>query len=228
MRAAIFPTVAALAAASVVVVTAPARGQLSLDASEFTGSGGWVSNATCRLACAAGQPAGRVSVGADLVLYAGFLGGAMIRPGLLSRSGIPLEADPDNDADRLADWDELTGAAFGGLACTDPNDPDSDGDGMSDGDEALVMFDPNDPTHVLRITLLTCVSTVRTLRWTGKGGGAHNIVQWSADLANEPFTNVHSDVVYPGGTPPWYKVLAATSWNDPISSNRFYRVRIVK
>ncbi len=69
---------------------------------------------------------------------AGFLQAVAVRrPDLdTDGDGVPDELDRDNDGDGLFDIDEITGAAFGGHAATDPNNPDTSGDGMSDGDKA--------------------------------------------------------------------------------------------
>lgn len=213
------------------VIPIPLRAQMAQEACALTCSGNWASNSTYRLAYSGGQSASGVCRGSDCVLYGGFIGGAMLQPGTLSGNGIPVEVDPDNDGDQLTDSDEVTGAAFGGFATTDPNNPDTDGDGMSDRDESLVMFDPNDPGHVLRITAINLNmpgTGAHELKWIGKGNNTRHEVFSSTDLTAEPCTNVFGEASVSGGTAPWYKSTVKLLWWDSAfpATSTYFRVEI--
>lgn len=195
-------------------------------AQTFDAAGQWTSNTTQRAVSAVAQP-GTVGVSRNsrYTHYAGFLGGAFIQPGNTNAQGIALEASPDNDGDGLLDGDEISGAAFGGHAQTDPNSPDSDNDGMSDADEAAGMYDPNDPGHLLSIIALDRTGGNYTLRWIGKGGGTVNTVFSGDDLTEGPFTNVLYTSPYGGGTYPWYKATNIYPFSASGTTNLFLRVQ---
>lgn len=195
-------------------------------ASVTSGGGACFSNATEWTAACVGQP-GTVSVSANAQFthYAGFLGGAFLRPGETNAHGIALEADPDNDDDGLMDSAEVSGSAFGGHAHTDPNAADTDEDGMDDGAEAAGMYDPNDPSHRLEILLLTHSVGNLGLSWIGKGGGTTNTIRWGPDLVPGTFTGTVHSAPYPGGDAPWFKQTNTYIWAESGTTTRFYQVR---
>jgi|GEM_PF-1709545 len=156
--------------------------------------------------------------------YAGFIGGAFIRPGVTNEQGVALEATPDNDDDGLTDTAEVSGSAFEEYAVTDPNRADTDGDGMSDADEAAGMYDPNDPDHALRVISLVGSADTLTLTWIGKGGGVSNTILWCGDLATGALTNILDVGTYVGGTAPWYKATNTHVWVESGYTTRFFRV----
>jgi hypothetical protein len=188
--------------------------------------GGAYSNLS---ACA--QPGGiAYTTGGALQNYAGFLGKISLFPGLdTDGDGLANEIDGDNDNDGLADGGEVSGSAFAGFATTDPNDPDSDNDGMDDNAEALVMFDPNDPRHVLRMVSIRKAGNNVELAWIGRGGGTVNEVGACTNLAAGPPTNVVNSAAYPGGTAPWYKQTNAYTHVGGAAGydKRFYGVKVV-
>ena len=212
--------------ALLLVAASAAPGAPQQQSSVASSGGTWCSNGTHRTAYTAGQPgAVGVTVGAQYTHYAGFMGGAFIRPGETSHEGMPVEADPDNDDDGLTDAGEVSGAAFGGHASTDPNSPDSDEDGMDDGAEAAGMYDPNDRGHALRIlTLDRGPGNAVGMSWIGKGGGTVNTILWCHDLRQgSPSNTLHSDA-YAGGSAPWHKVTNTHAWVESAPSNRYFRV----
>lgn len=156
--------------------------------------------------------------------YAGFMGGAFLRPAVTNDEGTALEASPDNDNDGLTDIDEVSGAAFGGHARTDPNSQDSDGDGMHDADEAAGMYDPNDAGHALQIRALDHGTGNMALTWVGKGGGTVNTILWDHDLVSGAFTNTLYSDTYAGGDAPWYKATNMHVWAEVGVTNMYFRV----
>jgi len=176
---------------------------------------------------AGAQPGGiAAAAGGGWVNSAGFLQTVDIKRPLLDSDGdgVPDELSRDNDSDGLLDLAEISGSAFGGCATTAPNAADTDGDGMNDAMEAVGMYDPNDPSHCLRIVGLTMADGELTITWIGKGGGTTNTVMASADLQPGTFTNEVSRTAYSGGVSPWYKT--TNSWTGvPVDSRTFYQVR---
>lgn len=174
------------------------------------------------------QPGGVFAAAAGtLTNRPGFLQTAwVLRPGAdADGDGVPDELETDNDADTLDDVAEVSGSAFQGHAMTDPNVADSDGDGMSDAAEAAGMYDPWDPDHRLAILSLVDAAGLRTLRWVGKGGGATNVVEQTADLAGAGFTNELHRATFRGGTAPWYKATNEAVWSAASAPCLFLRVR---
>jgi hypothetical protein len=183
------------------------------------------TNATVNTVCAVAQPGtAGVSRNSRYTHYSGFIGGAFIRPGTTNAQGVALEATPDNDDDGLLDSDEISGAAFGGHASTDPNRADTDRDGMSDADEAAGMYDPNDPDHRLAILDLTDAGDNLTLKWVGKGGGTANTVLWNDNIMSGPPSNVLHTAPYAGGTTPWFKSTNEHTWAEAAATTRYFRV----
>ncbi len=217
----------ALIAGSLLLVfsSSLARTAPEQEMSVVSGCGGWSSNATVRTACVAGQSGTTgVSGNGRYTHYAGFMGGAFIRPGVTNADGVVLELDPDNDDDGLTDQDEVSGSAFSGHASTDPNKADTDGDGMDDAAEAAGMYDPNDAGHSLAIVVLEKDGASLTLKWVGKGGGTENTVLWCDDLLVEPTTNVLHSAPYAGGVSPWFKSTNEHTWIESAAPSRYFRV----
>lgn len=206
------------------------QAETSQDGCVIASIGEWASNSTFNLVYTSGQPGTTgVSTNDRLLLYAGFLGGAFIRPSLLSVHGVPVEADPDNDGDLLEDAAEVSGDAFNGYATTDPNNPDTDSDGMSDYAEAIGMFDPNDDGHVLQIRALQKLNENEwVLEWVGRGGGTTNMILSSYDLLAGGFTNVLLSTNVTGGMAPWYKMTNSYSWFSFGITNRFFLIKSVR
>ena len=218
----------ALLAGSLFVVWPFTQGEAApqQSSSTITASGSWHSNVTASTVCAVAQPGTTgVSGNGRYMHYAGFIGGAFIRPSVTNAEGVALEADPDNDDDGLTDRDEVSGAAFGGHASTDPNAADSDEDGMSDADEAAGMYDPNDPNHRLEILALEADGGSLTLTWVGKGGDTPNTILWADSLTEGSPTNVLHSAPYAGGLFPWHKSTNAHTWVESVGTNRYFRVK---
>lgn len=184
------------------------------------------TNGALRTVCTVAQPGtAQVSRNSRYTHYAGFMGGAFLRPSVTNGGGVALEADPDNDHDGLTDSDEISGAAFGGHASTDSNSADSDGDGMSDADEAAGMYDPNDAGHALQILALDRSGGNVALTWIGKGGGTVNTILWTDSLLSGAFSEIlHSDT-YAGGDAPWYKATNMHNWADSAVTSRCFQIR---
>ncbi|MGD9781247.1 MAG: thrombospondin type 3 repeat-containing protein [Kiritimatiellia bacterium] len=130
------------------------RAQISQIPSVADGSGARSSGGDLEHVSAGAQPGGiGVARSGTMLNYAGFLGGAMLCPGLdRDGDGLADEIDPDNDGDVLWDLDELDGSAFAPLTATDLNEADTDGDGATDGEEAGAQTDPLDPDVFLHFT----------------------------------------------------------------------------
>ncbi len=204
----------------------PASAQLSQPASACDGAGGRATNATLQAVSAAGQ-AGAVAVSADnrYVHYAGFLGAVALRPAWTNAAGLALEAAPDNDRDGLRDGDEVGGAAFAGLATSDPNKADSDGDGMGDGAEAAGGFDPRDARQRLAIVGLADAGGGGTrVTWVGRGGGAVQAVLAGNRPAPDACTTVVHRAVYAGGLGPWFPVTNTVVIPGAGATPTYYRV----
>jgi len=217
----------ALLAGSLFIVWSFSQGEAAPEQSSSTiaACGSWHSNITVSTVCAVAQP-GTVGVSGNgrYMHYAGFIGGAFIRPTATNTDGVALEADPDNDDDGLLDGDEISGAAFSGHASTDPNDADSDKDGMSDAAEAAGMYDPGDPGHSLKILALTESADNLTLKWVGKGGGTQNTILWGGNLIEGAPTNVLHAAAFAGGVSPWFKSTNSHTWVESAVTSRFFRV----
>ena len=217
-----------LLAGLLFVVWSFSQGEAAPEQSSSTISacGSLQTNATSSTVCAVAQP-GTVGVSRNgrYTHYSGFIGGAFIRPGTTNDQGVALEATPDNDNDGLLDGDEISGAAFGGHATTDPNDADSDNDGMTDADEAAGMYDPNDPAHSLSIIALDRSGNDFTLRWIGKGGDTQNTILWTADLVSGPPSNILYAAPYVGGASPWFKATNEFIWAEAAATTRYFRVQ---
>lgn len=208
------------------IVTGLAVAVLREDSSVCSSSGVWCSNGTFRTVTCIAQP-GTCAVSEDgrFTHYAGFLGGAFIDLSKTNSLGVPLEADPDNDDDSLADWDEVSGSAFGGFASSDPNISDTDGDGMSDADEAAGMYNPNDADSLLKILSMERNGGVVTVTWLGKGGGTVNALVSGKELSADSITNIVERRPYLlSGPHPWYTATNYHSFPVPVDTNLFYRV----
>ncbi len=205
-------------------VSTAAPGQ---EMSVASGCGGLCSNSTVQTVMCAGQPGTTgVSGNSRYTHYAGFMGGAFIRPGVTNAAGVALEMDPDNDDDGLTDVAEVSGLAFDSHATTDPNAADTDGDGMDDASEAAGMYDPNDAGHRLAIIAFTNTAGNLGMTWIGKGGGTVNTILWSWDLIDGEFSNTLHSAGYPGGGPsPWYKATNTHMWTESAVTSRYFRVK---
>ena len=128
--------------------------QISQPSSVADGSGARSAGGDLEHVSAGAQPGGiGVSRSGTTLNYAGFLGGAILRPGLDGDGdGLADETDPDNDGDNLWDLDEIAGSAFSPITATDLNEADTDGDGATDGEEAGAQTDPLDPDVYLHFT----------------------------------------------------------------------------
>ena len=221
LRRAGFPAAATLALA-LLLPARPAAADPQQEAAAAAGGGGRLSAGTLETATAAGQTeATGIAHSGRYTLYTGLIGAAFIRPALLSRRGLPLEADPDNDGDGLYDEAELTGSAYGGLSLSDPNAWDTDGDGMSDGSEAAGGYNPLDPGDVLKITAVESRHGTNTVEWIARSG-IQTILQGTRPDA---CTQVVHEADFPGGSPPWYMITNRYSWAAGPATNRFLRVR---
>lgn len=205
----------------------PAAGATTQDWATVSAGGGCASNLALRVHTTVGNvEASWARSPGHFTLLGGFPGGLELAPGRDSDGdGIPDEQDPDNDADGLADLDELSGTAFQGLARTDACAADSDGDGMSDLEEARGLFDPWDPHHALKLIALSAPGGEVTLQWIGKGGGATNAVVSLDRLGGGSTPTVLDRRAYAGGDTPWFKTTNTFTDRDATTS-RIYRVEI--
>jgi len=202
-----------------------ARGAPEQQVSVISGCGGRCGQGTVQTVICVGQSGTTgVSGNARYTHYAGFIGGAFLRPGTTNAEGQSLEADPDNDDDTLDDTAEVSGSAFGGHTSTDPNQADTDGDGMDDAAEAGGMYDPNDPDHALKILSLEYQNGQFTLTWMGKGGNKVNAILYAAGLPpGTILTTLHS-APYAGGDAPWYKAMHTHTWTGDAGGERFFQL----
>ena len=215
--------------APLIAAIALGQGALASPTQELatvSGAGGWVTNGTMRMVFCAGCLGGPTSRGAAHVNYSGFVGASFIQPGTVNANGIPIEADPDNDGDGLADADEVTGAAFEGHATTDPNKADTDGDGMRDDAEARGMYDPTDPGHLLRITAFETGNGTHTLTWIGRAG--LNRIYHGSELLDGSPTQLLHEATFSGGAPPWHKTTNNYTWSSNTDSKAVFGVRTVQ
>lgn len=161
--------------------------------------------------------------------HAGFLQAAWIRCPALDTDGdgAPDEIDRDNDADRLEDEDEVTGAAFGGLAYTDPNDADSDDDSSSDYHELVAGTNPTNLDSVFEIVDLEVESGAAAVSWTAHGNNERIYVVRAVD---DSYSAIPADVVWSntvaGGVAPWYETTQTI--NDVTTTARFYAVEVIR
>lgn len=198
------------------------------DGSGTVSSGGGYTNISAcgqsgGIACALAGPL-PLSAG-SIVNQAGFLNTFCLRPNLLSVRGLPVEIDPDNDADGLSDLTEITGSRFNPATATDPNNPDSDGDGASDAAEAIAGTNPNDADAVLLITSIAKAGGQGHVAWRARGNNECNYRVLTATEVSGPFTNVIYSGTVGGGIAPWYVVTnsIADAFTDP---TLFYRVEV--
>lgn len=172
-----------------------------------------------------GQPGAALPSAAGVVLYPGFLGGALLATNLdHDADGLCDETDADNDNDGLRDLAELAGTAFTPATATDVNVADADGDGADDGEEARMGSNPGDPTSVLRILSLSCTGTSATLQWHARGGSDYGL-RWTTNLvAGLPTNAVGSSVHATGGVAPWYDTTASLTVAMPDTNRTFFCV----
>ena len=155
------------------------RGAMVQNPTALDSFGGRSTGGGYTLDVAAGQQGG-VGVAGENVerLFAGFLYGAPAAGfSPLSVHGIPVELDPDNDADGLEDEVELAGSGFDPQTVTDHNEADSDGDGAGDGDEAVAGTNPQDENAYLHFKAYVPLDeNGHRATWEGRAGRTYRVM----------------------------------------------------
>jgi hypothetical protein len=173
-------------------------------------AGGQTAGGTLVHLGVAGQAGGGTSTGGDQVHYAGFLNTFSLLPDTdTDGNGLENEVDPDNDGDRLADEEEITGSAFSYLAATNPNHPDTDTDGSPDGDEAEAGTNPLNPAQLLKLTALQPRPSPGrwTVAWQARGDKRYGV--YRLEDASQPLPGTFLGTVdASGGSAPWFETTA--------------------
>jgi hypothetical protein len=202
---------------------AAASAQFTNKSDVLDGSGTVSSNGALANISASGQPGGiSVSIAGGYVNQAGFLNTFFLKPGLLSAHGIPVEIDPDNDADGLADTAEIMGSSFTPATITNPNLADTDGDGISDAAEAIAGTDPTDSGSSLVFVRIANASPGNAVSWVARSNKQYR-VRYSDNSYTYP-TNILTTVTASGfANAPWY--VTTNSLTDVTVTNaRFFAV----
>lgn len=209
-------------------------GLLSTQAAEtnttttLAAAGGLRTGGAWTLVATLADPSGAGAHAVDhSALYGGHIGALLLRPDVVGADGVPREAATDNDGDGLADVDELRGTAHGGWAASDPDRADTDGDGMTDGDEAAAGLDPTDAAAVVKILSVQEQGSLRTVTWSGRGGGTTNVLVVAHDAATSgPWTNVLFADAVTGGAAPWFAIVTSFTGSATGPTSAYYRVKI--
>lgn len=165
--------------------------------------------------------------------YAGFLQASDIkRSGLdTDGDGVPDEIESDNDADGLADADEITGMGFDPPTATGINVADTDGDGASDGAEALAGTNPTNATAFLRITSIRVTNSADiAVAWVARSNKSYNV--WADTNLADGFTlsgTAGTNVLAVGpASAPWYVMTNVSVSTNALATNiNFYRVQVL-
>ncbi len=194
----------------------------------FDGSGGTSSNLAyfSFIASAQPNPTGLTTNGLNRNL-SGFLNAFIMFPGLDNDGdGIVDENDPDDDNDGLTDASELGGGAFLPITGTDMFAFDTDGDGASDGEEACAGTNPLDPLNILQIVSIESSAGEAVVTWKARDGRTYQLLGSTnvSSLISDP--SVEGTVTASGGIAPWFQTLVEGT-NAPVSTQMFYRVRLV-
>lgn len=205
------------------------RAQISQIPSVADGSGARSAGGDLEHVSAGAQPGGvGVARSGTTLNYAGFLGGAILRPDLdRDGDGMADEIDPDNDGDNLWDLDEIDGSAFAPLTATDLNEADTDGDGATDGEEAGAQTDPLDPDVFLHFTRIARdAADDVALDWMARQNWLYHLYRYDPTngLPGTYVDAVRAPAV--GGAGLWAVVTAAYT-NAGLDDRRTYYLKVV-
>ncbi|MCE9612789.1 MAG: hypothetical protein K8T26_00845 [Lentisphaerae bacterium] len=194
------------------------------------GGGGVSTGAVHATVSAFAQPAPvGVTASPHWVNRAGFLEMFVARPNQDADGDLrPDENDLDDDADGLADLEELEGHAFVPVTVTDPLRADSDADDMADGAEALAGTNPRDADSRLEILSVGNEMLAVTVTWASRAGYTYDVVSGTtlADLATNPVAVAR--VTAANGSGPWQATVSTGTVAVASSRPRaFYRVSLV-
>ena len=182
---------------------------------------------------AAAQPGGvATSTNGAWTNYAGFLQAVDIKQPATDTDGdgVPDELESDNDADGLADADEIAGAEFEPATATEVNIADTDGDGTSDGDEALAGTDPTNATAFLQITAIRVTNSADiAVAWIARSNKTYNV--WADSNLVDGFTlsgTAGTNVLAVGpAAAPWYVMTNVFVSTNALATNiNYYRVQV--
>ncbi len=179
----------------------------------------------------AGAQPGGIGIGGAGTLdhRAGFLQAVEVRRWDLDTDGdgVPDELDWDNDGDGLSDMDEITGAPWGGIVSSDPNNPDTDDDGASDLMEAIAGTDPTNPDSVFKIIHIDSDGDDAEVTWTARGNHERIYVVRAIE---DSYDGTPSEVIWSntvaGGAAPWFETTETVT--DPAGDSRFFAVEVIR
>lgn len=209
----------------VIVGSTAAFAQYTNKSSVLDGAGAVASGGTFTNISAAGQPGGvAVATGSSYVNQAGFLNTFLIKPSLMGVHGIPVEIDPDNDGDGLADEIEINGSSFSPFSPTNPNLADSDGDGVTDRSESVAGTNPMDAAAMMEIVRISR-GGIADIAWVARSNKTYKVLFAVTPL--QPVTNELTTVTATGfANAPWY-VLTNTLTDGNAATTRVYAIEVL-